>query len=104
MRAVTNLPLISQANAGLPVLVGERTVFPGTPEEMTAYHQRMIDLGVRIIGGCCGTTPAHISAMKQALSALQQPWEPVELNGKTFLSSRSAWTAVGGVTKTAIIG
>ena len=64
MRAVTDLPLISQANAGLPQLIDGKTVFPGTPEEMTAYHDRLIALGVRVIGGCCGTTPAHIRAMK----------------------------------------
>jgi 5-methyltetrahydrofolate--homocysteine methyltransferase len=104
MRSVTGLPLISQANAGLPILVDDRTLFPGTPEEMTAYHQRMIDLGVRIIGGCCGTTPAHIRAMKQAIAALQQPWKPVPSSGRTLLSSRSAWTAVGAGAKTAIIG
>ena len=105
MRKVTGLPLISQANAGLPQLVGDRTVFPGTPEEMTAYHQRLIDLGVRIIGGCCGTTPAHIRAMKQALETLQKPWIPSETTiGATLLSSRSGWTSVGAGSKTAIIG
>src|SRR5512138_300324 len=67
MRRVTSLPLISQANAGLPVLREGKTVFPGTPEEMVGYHDRMLALGVRIIGGCCGTTPAHIAAMKTAL-------------------------------------
>lgn len=105
MRNVTGLPLISQANAGLPQLVGDRTVFPGTPDEMTAYHQRMIDLGVRIIGGCCGTTPAHIRAMKQALGAIQKPWRPSETTaGATLLSSRSGWETVGAGSKTAIIG
>lgn len=105
MRTVTGLPMISQANAGLPQLVGDRTVFPGTPEEMTAYHQRMIDLGVRVIGGCCGTTPAHILAMKRALEAVQQPWFPAESStGATVLSSRSGWASLGAGSKTAIIG
>ena len=45
MRRVTGVPLISQANAGLPQLIDDRTVFPGTPDEMVAYHERMIDLG-----------------------------------------------------------
>ncbi|BCS54887.1 homocysteine S-methyltransferase family protein [Geobacter sp. SVR] len=105
MRRVTPLPLISQANAGLPVLVDGVTIFPGTPEEMTAYHDRLIALGVRVIGGCCGTTPAHIRAMKTALEQRQQPWQPRRnTGGVTFLSSRSDWTAVGGENKTAIIG
>jgi len=105
MRTATRLPLISQANAGLPQLVDGATVFPGTPGEMTAYHERMIGLGVRVIGGCCGTTPAHIRAMKEALGARRQPWQPgPETTGATFLSSRSGWTTVGGGATTAIIG
>jgi 5-methyltetrahydrofolate--homocysteine methyltransferase len=105
MRATTHLPLISQANAGLPRLIDGKTIFPGTPAEMTAYHERMIALGVRVIGGCCGTTPAHIRAMKDALAHCQRSWElPAETTGVTLLSSRSGWTAVGGGNKTAIIG
>jgi 5-methyltetrahydrofolate--homocysteine methyltransferase len=105
MRSVTVLPLISQANAGLPLLIDGTTVFPGTPEEMTAYHDRLIALGVRIIGGCCGTTPAHIRAMKEALAGRQTSWQPpVGTTGVTLLSSRAGWTAVGGDNTTAIIG
>ncbi|HCE65993.1 MAG: 5-methyltetrahydrofolate--homocysteine methyltransferase [Geobacteraceae bacterium GWC2_55_20] len=105
MRGVTHLPLISQANAGLPQLIGDRTVFPGTPEEMTAYHERMLAMGVRIIGGCCGTTPDHIRAMKLALANIQQSWKsPVTTTGATLLSSRSGWASVGAGAKTAIIG
>lgn len=105
MRSVTNLPLISQANAGLPQLVDERTVFPGTPDEMVAYHDRMIQIGVRIIGGCCGTTPAHIRAMKQALASRQQGWTPdAGRTQPTRLSSRSGWVALGAGAATAIIG
>ncbi len=105
MRTVTGLPLISQANAGLPLLVDGVTVFPGTPQEMTAYHDRLIALGVRVIGGCCGTTPAHIRAMKDALAQSQEPWcEQKIRKGVTLLSCRGGWTAVGGGEKTAIIG
>jgi len=105
MREVTGLPLISQANAGLPQLVGDRTIFPGTPDEMVAYHERMIKIGVRIIGGCCGTTPAHIRAMKQALASRQCAWIPdAQRSGATLLSSRSGWATVGAGTATAIIG
>ena len=105
MRKVTNLPLISQANAGLPQLQDGRTVFPGTPAEMVAYHERMLDLGVRIIGGCCGTTPAHIAAMQQGLAGLQRPFvRPDDKQGVTFLSSRCGHVALGDGCKTAIIG
>jgi 5-methyltetrahydrofolate--homocysteine methyltransferase len=105
MRKVTHLPLISQANAGLPQLLAGKTVFPGTPAEMTSYHERMIGLGVRVIGGCCGTTPAHIRAMKDALAIHQPAWsQRVETGGVTLLSSRAGWCAVGVGNKTAIIG
>ena len=105
MRRVTRLPLISQANAGLPLLVEGKTVFPGTPEEMTSYHDRLLALGVRIIGGCCGTTPAHICAMRQALSGRDQRVPDIgPAPGVTFLSSRSGFTAIGGDHPVAIIG
>lgn len=105
MRTVTSLPLISQANAGLPLLVDGNTVFPGTPAEMTAYHDRLIALGVRIIGGCCGTTPAHIKAMKAALVGKEQQQTVIGPSaGTTFLSSRSGYVALGGGNLTAIIG
>ncbi len=102
MRAVTPRPLISQANAGLPVLRDGVTVFPGTPQEMVAYHDRMIALGVRIIGGCCGTTPAHIAAMRRALDGKDQRWSPPPR--RTFLSSRTAAVALGSNAPCAVIG
>jgi len=105
MRTVTSLPLISQANAGLPLLVDGKTVFPGTPDDMTAYHDRLLALGVRIIGGCCGTTPAHIKAMKYALIGKEQTRTVAgPPSGTTFLSSRSGYVALGGRNLTAIIG
>lgn len=104
MRQTTHLPLIAQANAGLPFLKDGKTVFPGTPEEMTAYHDRLLDLGVRVIGGCCGTTPAHISAMVQALSGKNRPFKPAPTGNVLFLSSRSAFTAIGSTHPAAIIG
>jgi len=102
MRAVTPRPLISQANAGLPTLVDGRTVFPGTPEEMTAYHDRMIALGVRVIGGCCGTTPDHIGAIRAALDGKDLSWSPPAR--RCFLSSRTAAVPLGTGAPCAIIG
>lgn len=102
MREVTNLPLIAQANAGLPVLQNGQTIFPGTPAEMTAYHERLIALGVRVVGGCCGTTPEHIRAMRAALGQYPQDWTPPPRRG--FLSSRSAVAEFGGDAACALIG
>lgn len=105
MRGVTRLPLISQANAGLPKLVDGKTVFPGTPDDMTAFHDRLLELNVRIIGGCCGTTPAHIRAIKEALAGRDQSWRDCgPTPGVTYLSSRTSVVAFGGGLTTAIIG
>jgi 5-methyltetrahydrofolate--homocysteine methyltransferase len=105
MRRVTRLPLISQANAGLAQLIDGKTVFPGSPDEMTAYHDRLLELGVRIIGGCCGTTPAHVRAIGQALEgrdlAFRETGPP---RGITFLSSRGTHLALGCGNPVALIG
>ena len=60
--------LIVQSNAGLPKLQGDSFVFDGTPEEMAAYAVEMRDLGFAVIGACCGSSPAHIAAMREALA------------------------------------
>ena len=59
--------LIAQPNAGMPQLVGGRTVYPETPEAMAKYAVRFRELGVNLIGGCCGTRPEHIRAMVAGL-------------------------------------
>jgi len=59
--------LLAQSNAGLPQLVGDEFRYGGTPEVMARYAVRMQELGVDVIGSCCGSTPAHTSAMREAL-------------------------------------
>jgi len=67
LRAVTQAPLIAMPNAGMPVLVNGETVFPESPEEMASKAGRLAVAGASILGGCCGTTPAHIAAMARQL-------------------------------------
>ncbi len=62
MRAATSLPIWCKPNAGLPELVGDRTVYRETPDVMAAQLKTLVGAGARIVGGCCGTTPAHIRA------------------------------------------
>jgi len=71
MRAVAEAPLIAMPNAGMPVLVQGETVFPESPDEMAAKVGRLVDAGASIIGGCCGTTPAHIAALVRQLKQLR---------------------------------
>ena len=59
--------ILIHANAGLPVLVDGINTFPETPEMMAKYVPALLAAGANIVGGCCGTTPAHIKAMKEAV-------------------------------------
>jgi len=71
MRAAqSNAPILINANAGMPVLEGEKTVFKETPEFMASKVGDLIQAGAQIIGGCCGTTPQHIAAIAQAAHAI----------------------------------
>lgn len=61
------IPVIAKANAGIPHFHGDQIHYSGTPELMADYARLAADSGARIIGGCCGSTPAHIRAMRAAL-------------------------------------
>ena len=63
IRAVTPAPIIAMPNAGMPVLQNGETVFPESPEAMAEWVDRLAEAGTNILGGCCGTTPAHIAAL-----------------------------------------
>ena len=61
------LPISIQPNAGLPSRVGERLIYLSSPAYMAEYAGKMLEAGARIVGGCCGTTPDHIRAMRAAV-------------------------------------
>lgn len=63
----SNVPLVAKANCGIPEYVDGKIVYNGTPEIMASYAQLAADAGAAIIGGCCGTTPVHVQAMRDAL-------------------------------------
>lgn len=73
MAKVTALPLSAMPNAGIPQEVDGRNIYLCSPEYMAEYAKRFILAGAKIVGGCCGTTPAHIKAMRAAIRALQPP-------------------------------
>jgi len=79
MREVTNKPLAAFANAGEPKMVEGRIIYLSTPEYFAEYTKRMIQHGVRFLGGCCGTGPSHIRFMASAIRALQ-PRSEVEID------------------------
>lgn len=70
--AAGNAIVIAQPNAGSPRTENGQTRYDATPEEMAATATRLLAAGVRIIGGCCGTTPAHLTAMSRAVKVAGQ--------------------------------
>jgi methionine synthase I (cobalamin-dependent)/5,10-methylenetetrahydrofolate reductase len=70
MTAVTEKKLSAQPNAGLPRTIEGRNIYLCSPEYMASYARRFIEVGARLVGGCCGTTPDHIRAIKAAVRSL----------------------------------
>jgi len=73
MAKISHTKLSAMPNAGMPKLVEGRLIYLASPEYFAEYAKRFIQTGVSIIGGCCGTTPEHIRAMKTAVCALKPP-------------------------------
>jgi 5-methyltetrahydrofolate--homocysteine methyltransferase len=65
-----DIPILVHANAGLPQNIDGRDVFPDSPEDMARLVPALVRAGANIVGGCCGTTPAHIRAMAEAIRNL----------------------------------
>jgi homocysteine S-methyltransferase len=82
MRAVTDLPLVAMPNAGMPRNVDGRNIYLCSPEYMASFARKFVRAGVQFVGGCCGTTPNHIRAMKSAIRAMdaQQTATPRQAN------------------------
>ncbi len=70
MRGATTLPLAAMPNAGLPRAVEGRNIYLCSPEYMASFARKAIAAGAQIVGGCCGTTPNHIRAMRSAMRAI----------------------------------
>ena len=70
MRAGTTLPIAAMPNAGMPRAVEGRNIYLCSPEYMASFARKAIAAGAQIVGGCCGTTPNHIRAMRSAMRAM----------------------------------
>ena len=70
MRSATTLPLAAMPNAGMPRAVEGRNIYLCSPEYMASFARKAIAAGAQIVGGCCGTTPNHIRAMRSAMRAI----------------------------------
>jgi 5-methyltetrahydrofolate--homocysteine methyltransferase len=67
----STLPIIIRPNAGLPEIQGDKTIYPETPEFMAEKAKELVLAGISIIGGCCGTTPRHIKAVREMVDSLK---------------------------------
>ncbi|GAB6087577.1 homocysteine S-methyltransferase family protein [Alkaliphilus crotonatoxidans] len=94
------VPVIVQPNAGLPTLVQGKTVFPVEPAAFGEYGRQLAKLGVKILGGCCGTTPDHIRALQQQIDRFQ--FQPCETKIVTCCTSGTKTVILDG--KTTITG
>ncbi len=70
-RSAAGLPIMAQPNAGLPVLENMKVIYKETPEEMARGLEELLHTGVAIVGGCCGSTPAHIRKFREVLDRVR---------------------------------
>ena len=102
--ACSPVPVCVQPNAGLPELVHGETVFRLPPEIFAEATADFVAAGARLVGGCCGTRPEHIAALRAAVDSLPAPvWHPVRSPG-VALTTRSSLVRLGGDAPLRIIG
>ena len=103
MRKATTLPLAAMPNAGMPRAVEGRNIYLCSPEYMASFARKAIAAGAQIVGGCCGTTPNHIRAMRSAMRALDAQARVVvsgaapELNTETPPAPLAARSHIGAL-------
>lgn len=85
MKEYANVPILAKPNAGMPELVDGETVYAMTPEEFAGYGRQLVEAGAGIIGGCCGTTKEHITALAQTVRLMDVP--KVSMKKKRVLAS-----------------
>ncbi len=76
IRTLTGMPILIQANAGLPLHEAGRLVYPESPSYFSDRIERLIEAGASIVGGCCGTTPDHIRAIRKVVNTCQSEHGP----------------------------
>lgn len=78
MKKFATVPILAKPNAGMPELVEEETVYAMMPEQFAEYGRQLVEAGAGIIGGCCGTTKEHITALAQTVRLMDVPEVAVE--------------------------
>jgi 5-methyltetrahydrofolate--homocysteine methyltransferase len=107
MAAVTDVPLISKPNAGIPSLINGKTVFPGKPEDFTALVEELALIGVRVISACCGSNEKFIKALSKEVGRINNsglPEKGIKREKGLFLTSRTEFVSIGAHHLPVIIG
>lgn len=99
MSECTKIPLAAQPNAGFPKLIDGRYIYLCSADYMSKFSKRFIHAGVRVLGGCCGTTPEHMKAIKTVVRVMQ-PTKLLVTTGSKKLTSEKAVTPVPIAEKT----
>ena len=95
MRSATTLPIAAMPNAGLPRAVEGRNIYLCSPEYMASFARKAIAAGAQIVGGCCGTTPNHIRAMRSAMRAIDAQTRVAEGHATAVLSNETPPASLG---------
>ena len=95
MRAATTLPLAGMPNAGMPREVEGRNIYLCSPEYMASFARKAIAAGAQIVGGCCGTTPNHIRAMRSAMRAIDAQHRVAEGGAAVVVTSETPPAPLG---------
>jgi methionine synthase / methylenetetrahydrofolate reductase(NADPH) len=103
LRPLTRMPLSVQPNAGLPQSVGGRAIYMSSPEYIAEYAKRFILSGASIVGGCCGTNPEHIKAIRRAVQALR-PSTRMERAAELTITAPAAVSVIPGPQKSRLSG
>lgn len=89
MAEYATVPLLAKPNAGMPELEGMATVYKTSPMEFAAAAKRLVEAGVCLLGGCCGTTPEHIRALKNAVDGMETR-KPLSRKRRMLTSERKS--------------
>jgi methionine synthase / methylenetetrahydrofolate reductase(NADPH) len=95
MRGATTLPLAAMPNAGMPRAVEGRNIYLCSPEYMASFARKAIAAGAQFVGGCCGTTPNHIRAMRSAMRAIDAQTRVTEGGATVALSTETPPAPLG---------
>jgi 5-methyltetrahydrofolate--homocysteine methyltransferase len=104
MLSVCSCPVLAEPNAGLPELRGDETVFPLGPEEFAQKTAEFSAKGVRVLGGCCGSSPAHIEALSRVVRHSVPSGYAAPAQSGVSLTSRSRLVRIGAGSPFVIIG